>query len=293
MRCAASVTTVYPFHVVHIKIMMKRSRSSYSCEDYHECYIPPLTFTASSHHCTLSFSKPDQRRPFDLSSLAGPFGLDYVALLMLATTSIFLSVILVRLSGTWNVTEISFSVLAGLIGQSVNGSRGIRYELCYWLWLICVGFLSMGYTNVLQSILVVPRIQPRRISFEEMLRQNFTFEAQDFTHVKFIAMRVRRDEKLLQERVVEYKLSKLESSYSVIEHFSEGTRKVLVVNSNTIDGLKWVPTMFKVDLVVGKERFFNLFYWWDLSQVERALLLAKSLENLKEVGFVSYFFSAV
>ena len=179
--------------------------SSHYCKDYHECYIPPLPFAGSNYFSTLSFSKPEQRKPFDLSSLAAPFGLDYMAELMLATVSSFFTLIIVRLSGKWNIVKIALSVLSGLVGQSFNASRGIQYELCYSLWLLSVGFLSMGYTNVLQSILVVPRIQHTSLTFtfQAMLLENFTFEAEEFTYLKTAAIQITKEEKILAERVVE------------------------------------------------------------------------------------------
>ena len=44
-------------------------------------------------------------------------------------------------------------------------------------WLMLTGFISMTYTNVLQSIVFVPAIRCNGLTFEEMMDRNFMFES--------------------------------------------------------------------------------------------------------------------
>ena len=140
------------------------------------CFLPPLSLASFQYFSILSFSQPTQTKPFDLSSVTAPFGGDLCAVVVTACGSISMVVILVRLSGKWDVFQISLAVLAGIVGKSGNGRGNFRFQLCYSIWLLFVGFTSLGYTNVLQSILVVPRVQHNDHKLAEMFQENFFFE---------------------------------------------------------------------------------------------------------------------
>ena len=262
----------------------------YQPEDDHDCYLPPMPFADSGFTSTLSFSQPPQTKPFELLSIAAPFSHDLELKLVLASASIIMILILLLLSGSWNVAEVSLCVLAGLVGKSLTPTtQRFPCVLCYAIWLLFVGFTSMGYTNVLQSIVVVPRIQHSALTFEEMLHQNFTFGAFDLSYLQSLRGHLTKEETDLLERAVQYNMPDQFSWGHFIEHFAEGRRSALVTNSHNLKHFEFIPATFAVDLLVGKERFFNFFHGWGFADVERASLLADSVENFREVGFLSYF----
>ena len=263
----------------------------YDRSNDNDCYVPPLRLFEYHYYCTLSFSQPSGMIPVVFSSLAIPVNHEPFAGLLLVGTSIALTLLLVGLSGKWNVFEVSLSVFAGLIGKSWIAHQGRRYELCYLCWLLLVGFISWGYTNVLQSIIVVPRIHHIQHTIDDMLRENLTFKTVNYAFA-FIKSRTRlitEGEKRLVERIVEVKDFQHPSTVPMfVKHFSEGERNVLVI-LNLEQNMKWLPSLLKLDLIVGTERFFNYPYWWDVTNVERGSLLAESVEFFMEVGLHSYF----
>ena len=262
---------------------------SWNCHSLTECLLPPLPLNHFGFFRTFSISQPTQTDPFDLSCVAAPFHRHHVTAVMLATASIALTLTFFLLTGKWNLVETSLAALAGLIGKSWDGMKEFRAELYYSFWLLMVGFVSMGYTNVLESILVVPSVQRSGRTFEDMLQANFSFETTHFSYIKSQKIQITKEEKHLVKLVVESQQPYPFSWRNFIERFGEGKGNVLVADSNNVKNLGWIPTVLKVDLVVGKERFFNFPSWWGLSYVERASLIAESIEISKEVGILSYF----
>ena len=151
----------------------------------------------------------------------------------------------------------------------------------------------MTYTNILHSFVVVPGIRYSDLSFDDMIRNNYAFEALKAQWMK----RVKRwsgcegctsaREKILSERVVNltHKLQFLE----LVEHYSETAKTALVDTSSSKQLFKIIAQATGRDVVVGKESFLNVPLWWAFRNVERAPCWAKSVESLMEAGLVDYF----
>ena len=267
-----------------------------------ECYIEPMSLSKFEHHCTLSFARQMPPPPFELSSLAAPLTADRTAAILLLCSCTCVTPFLMRKSNKWVVIEALLQVVAGLLGKCVDSNGNSRQLLWYTCSLFLAGFLSISYTNILQSSVIVPSMHHIDRTFEEMLAGNFTFEAMDFewikTYIRDIQItdsystgksKLMERQEQLAERIVEYSDPTTFSWSSDIEKFSEGKRKVLVLNSWTIGRYKWIPEKINVDMVVGTEQYFSAPLWWSFMHVERGALLKQSVELLKQAGIVSYF----
>ena len=74
-----------------------------------------------------------------------------------------------------------------------------------------------------------------------------------------------------------------------VERYSEANRKAFL----EVQAAKWFQagkgSLLGWDIVVEKDRLFNIPRWWDFRANERGWLLAKSLELIQKFGFLNYF----
>ena len=259
-----------------------------------ECYLYPLSLSVFEHYKTFVFTQPVQPAPYTLRSLRAPFS-DPVATILLLFTSAVAAVTLVILLKvkSCKAFRAPLAIFAGLVGKSLNMSSNPRSLIFYACWLLVTGFISMTYTNILHSFVVVPGIRYSSLSFDDMIRHNYAFEALNWQWMK----RVKRlsgcegctsaREKILSERVgnLTHKLQFLE----LVEHYSDTTKTTLVDTSSSKHLFKIIAQATGRDVVVGKESFFNMPLWWAFRNVERAPLWAKSVESLTEAGLIDYF----
>ena len=273
------------------------------------CWVPPLSLNEWDFYSTLLFSKPiKQPEPFKLSSMTAPFvTVDCVAVLTsLLGSSICMGGILMKSTRKYDIAETVISVFAGLVGKNLDprGRPGVLY--LYTAWLLLTGFISMSYTNILQSIVVAPGVHNDDHTFDDMLLENYTFESPEFNAIKLRSKRLMsypnrkdllNDKKFVQlerritalaERVVDPGNPKNLRWRAYIDRYSEGNRNVLVLAKNKLEDHKWIPEKLGVDLIVGHEKFFNAPLWWYFP-FEGGQLFVKSLELLKQMGIVSYF----
>lgn len=274
-----------------------------------DCNLPALSFSEFFYFSTVSFSRPRQPQPSKLSSLATPFAADDAAVLMLVGSSICMVILCMERTGKWNVGEALLSVYSSLLGQYLRPSGNPRYLSWHVIWLLVIGFITISYTNVLQSIFVAPHVHHSDFTFEDMLREDLTFEATHFEWMRAYSSKVMgfrngfshgnagavrtstiiQRHKQLVERMVEYKLPNPSSWHTVVNTFSEERRKVVVMMNRQFDYLRGIPRKTGWDLVVGKEQFFKFPMWWNFGEAERGSLLAESLERLKSTGLTCYF----
>ena len=280
--------------------------ASYHCDlSTDECRQLPMSLYRFNFAHTLSFTKPTQPGPLKLPSLAAPFRLDLRAAAGLLGSSICTALVLIALMvGKAGITETLLSVFSGLVGKSLVPRENPRALPWYTMWLLLIGFISISYTNVLQSIAIVPAVHYSERTFEAMLRENYTFESYNYNWMKRGGREIvdnfrlcctgdRKSEfiemhKQLVEHVIEMK--KAPTWHALVEKFSDGQREALIVINTELESFKWIPAKTGLDLVVGSEQFFPLPIWWIFVNIERGSLLAKTLEQVKQVGFFNYFF---
>ena len=94
-------------------------------------------------------------------------------------------------------------------------------------------------------------------------------------------------EKLLTDRMIPPKAMSSWTEY--IGNHSEDRRLAAVVSHGDEELCKLTSSMLGRDAVVGKESFFNVPTWWAFDDIERGLLLAHSVERLRQAGLVNYF----
>ena len=282
---------------------MMAPSTSQSTENF--AYLPPRSLDEYQYQSALSFSKPTQLQPFKLSSLTAPFVVDRKATLLFVGSSICVALILMIATGKCNTSEALLSVFSGTIGKSLPPGGISRYSVGYIVWLLLISFISTDYTNILQSIVVVPKLHHSDRTFEQMLQENFTFEAIESRWIRLYSSEMgctfsgeaetKRKCSLLEREVqLASRVTDFEAPIAMtltwyISRFSEGHKKVCVVRKLLLERLRGVPTIIGLDAVVGKERFFNAPCWWDFRGAERGSYLAQSVEILKQFGLISYF----
>ena len=74
-----------------------------------------------------------------------------------------------------------------------------------------------------------------------------------------------------------------------IEHYSEAARVTRLVGENLVEQYRMISQVLGCDVIVGKDKFFNVPSWWSFQLVERGSLLLASLKLLQETGTASYF----
>ena len=267
-----------------------------------QCYIPPMSLLKFEHHNTLLFKKSATAvEPFSLPSLAAPFSDAIVEAILLGTSICMIIVLLALKSKSSDVISTCLSVLSGLIGTSLVIRGDAKSAYFYSLWLLVGGVISVMYTSILQSYVVVPGVLYNGLSFDEMTKKNYTFEAEQWKWLKGTAtvssykasspMRAR--EKRLSERVSERGMplpaagSKNLSEF--VDYYSKAAKRALVVTGEETKLYTFISKLIRRDDVVGKEKFFRVPLWWNFMYVERASLLASSVEILKEAGLLQYF----
>ena len=151
--------------------------------------------------------------------------------------------------------------------------------------------------------MVVPDVHYNGLTFEEMIEKNFTFQSANWETIKNMVVGstlswnkknsgIIYKEKLLVERLVPRKSEKYRDPFNwsaIIDEHSESNRRALVLTQGAEDNYRSMSSMLGWDVVVGKEQFFNVPRSWTFTAVERASLLAESVERINEAGFISYF----
>ena len=124
-------------------------------------HVPPLSLSHFSSQKIHFYSKtrPPQQ-PSSLSSMLAPFS-DPLAASILLGLSVCTPAICMILNWklSWELIEAILLAFSALLGKACGKSGNWKFLLYYEMWLLLTGFLSMAYTNILQSIVVVPAIR--------------------------------------------------------------------------------------------------------------------------------------
>ena len=266
--------------------------------------IPIVSLERFGHYRTVYFATGGQQEPFLVSSLIAPFS-DIFAVLIMCGLSLCVAVILTIFSNkSLQLFEAALLTLLGHIGTEwkTRGMSNAKLSLFYTVWLLLTSrIISTMYTNVLQSITIVPQIRYNGLTFEEMIERNFTFESAQADWMKKFSAGTQRNmlscelgkesilqkEKLLAARLID---SKETSTWKIyIENHSEDRLLAEMVSEETEEYYKLSSSIHGWDAVFGKELFYNLPAWWSYQFVERGSLLAHSMELSKQVGLVDHF----
>ena len=102
---------------------------------------------------------------------------------------------------------------------------------------------------------------------------------------------IRKKEKALSQQVSEVsKYHTVGSDFGeVVQYYSAATKRTLLEYGDDTEAHKLISQVTGRDVVVGKERFFYVPLWWNFGHVERASLLASSVELFKAAGLLQYF----
>ena len=272
-----------------------RMSSTFVCTGpLYQCYIFPLSLFRFEYFRTVFFSRSIQPGSYSLFSLQAPFSHPFTALLLLGT-SICVSITLAIVSKSRDITAAFLSIFSGLLGKSLSISDYPKSANFYLFWLLLAGVVSVTYTNILQSYVVVPGVRFNDLSFEDMVKQNYTFESSYckwmkrwITHKATVSMST--EERMLSEHVSERvtDLTRVAAS-KFINYYSVARKSAVVQSGAETEIMTLIAKATEWNAVLGKETFFNFPLWWNFGQIERASLLLTSVEGLKEAGILYYF----
>ena len=274
--------------------------SSFACVSPTQlCNVPPLSLLRFEHFSTVFFTKSGSAQAFRLPSLLAPIS-DILTAVLLILASICLGVIMLHANKSRDICRAFLQTFSGLVGKSVSTIKNPRSWLFYSIWLLLTGAISMIYTNILQSYVVVPQVRYSGISLENMLEQDYTFQSGDWKWIKAIST----DEnykaigsKSITENFLSERVSKRDKYFTLppprlnefISHYSEASKRVIVEAALETEVYRLTSKATGWDMIVGTEQLFTIPFWWYFGRIERASLLAKTAENLKEMGFLDYF----
>ena len=138
-------------------INLLQMHASVNCEKVPgECYHYPLSLSVFEHVKIFTFAKSHLTDSWSLPSLLAPFS-DPVAAtpLLLAFTVAATTLCVLQAVKPWVVCDSLLAVLAGLAGKCKSVWGNPRSLIFYSFWLLLACFISITYTNILQSFMVV------------------------------------------------------------------------------------------------------------------------------------------
>ena len=265
---------------------------------------PTLSLFGFNHYHSYFFTTITQSDPARLSSVTAPFSDLAGALILLTLLALTTTMLLLALGNRrcfWDTPETALLVVSGLVGQSWSMNGNSRFLLFYISWLFLAGFISIMYTNILQSVVVVPGIRFNRLTFEEMVHRKYTFESLAVEPLKSNAKRLATESpkstrmsvieaEMLLADLVEERCEMFNSTWiKIIQRYNEASKRAAIGSIILKQKFKKAAKTFGWDVVVGQEQFFNDPSWWSFQNMERGSLLAHSIERLKQLGFVTYF----
>ena len=261
---------------------------NYECSAFTPCDLTHLSLSPFTYISTVSFSNPPQPKPFRLKSLAAPFIVDQKAAIVLLGLFIFMVLLLLKARGDWNSTEVVLSVFSALVSQFNGNAKTVLERRCKAGWILLLNFISIGCTNILQSIVVAPSVHDNSLNIRDMLRDNFTFMTDldllewiryrnDLRQSSFDESESRKAEKTkmieieaeLVFRMQENQTTGKKTCPIIIQDFSEGQKKMWLQDDSGIEVLQRIPEEVGRDLLVGKERLFSYPFWWSFEDSER------------------------
>ena len=269
-----------------------------------QVHSPTVNLHGFNHYHSYYFTTTTQPDPARLSSLMAPFSDLAGALLLLTLSALTTTMLLMALGARrcfWDTPETVLLVVSGLIGHSWSTNGNSRFLLFYICWLFLAGFISIMYTNILQSVVVVPGIRFNRLTFEEMVHRKYTFESLAVEPLKSYAKRLAIESpkstrmsvieaEMLLAELVEERCEYFDSNWiKIIQRYNEASKRAVIGSIILKKKFEVAAKTFGWDVVVGQERFFNAPSWWYFQNMERGSLLANSIEKLKQLGFVTYF----
>ena len=266
-----------------------------------------LSLYKFGHYRSYFFTRPIPPDSARLSSLTSPLSEPAASIILLILAAIMAILLLELGTKRWfrDLPEAVLLTFSSFIGKTWNVKGNSKFLLLYTTWLFLVGCISMTYTNVLQSVVVVPGFRYNGLTFEEMLQRNYTFESGDWSYMKGVVhlapnistksrdnstgISVMEKEKILSRIVLARGDDGPISWNELVLMYSEANKRAAVEYSTLENRYKMAGEAFGWDVVAGQERFFNVPTWWSAEYVERASLLINSIDRLKEFGFVPYF----
>lgn len=270
-----------------------------------ECATGPLSLFAFCPMKTVGIAEVTQQSPLLLRNYATPF---YPLVSGLLVGLCLLLPFLFRLlavndDGQKHGVRTYFLVVASGFWAQVPQERMSQKLLAwYTAWLLLATFISTNYTNILQSLVVVPELHYDDLSFDDMINQSYTFFSVDSQSLKQTTTDIlelgvcngtQKCAKIIQKEMVLVKHLQFFDEFTAgggyTSLFSRRGKRVLLLVDAEARNYQRVAKNMNKQMMVGKEDFYNLPRWWSLLNVEKGGLLLETVERLREGGISDYF----
>ena len=264
-------------------------------------YIPPLIFNEFVSFQTFLSSDLAHPNPFMLSSLREPVA-PSMACATLISAAVVLAALLTLRTVRRDKAGAIFLVLSAMVAQTSTIRMSARQAQLYTFWVMSVLFISMFYTNMMQSAIVAPNITHTEMSLEDMAAQNFTLLVSSVTEA-FVKEMVQtagahsgKESTELDGTIMgkETKLRRMmrwdpsmDSACDDVSLLTQPKQAMLLWGMEISMWFYCVKEMGR-NFDAGKDRFFSIPSWWNFDKAPSGDTLARTVESIIETGFVSY-----
>ena len=267
-----------------------------------DCHLSPLAFNMFVEYKLYYTSELSLPYPLTLSALALP--LDLSVVLSLSISYIIILIVMQFKVKRRCVADSLLVLLSATLNQSLSSFLVQKLRWWYSFWLFLTVFITISYTNVLQSIVVVPGVYQSYLTFSDMVRLNYTFRTYDTEWLRAInsvtkeyiennengrSKTALQSKHLMEKWIVEHgeDFQILPMSPEAAEYFTRDKQALLY----GLDVLSWLRGYMKatgLQFYEGTEQIFDIPLYWSFGDLYAANFVAETLERVKNAGFYSY-----
>ena len=243
--------------------------------------------------------------PYNLSSLRKPMS-PLLACSLLGTA--YCVRLLLGMRKPRLLKRMPFKRVFQVLGSftSFRFCRPVRSKPLHILWALASTVILVIYATFMQRSVVVPETQRGELSFDEMVRQNYTFISGDYKFIQTAGTIATETLRQLKERPAERHITAfLKKEVSLGAQIREGfhnesqlgsrlqelrqkNRKVLVEVNMQRRNSEHVMKFMGVNAMKGREPFFAVAYYVRFA-LPKSFLLLRTLELMKATGHFYHF----
>ena len=265
-------------------------------------HLSPLAFKMFGFYKLYYTSELSRPYPLTLSALALPVDLSVV--LSLSVSHIIILIVMQFKAKRRCVADGLLILFSATINQSLSSFLVQKLKWWYSLWLLLTIFATISYTNVLQSIVVVPGIYQSHLTFSDMIRLNYTFRTYNTEWLRVINSITKKyiesndggrnrtalkSKRLMENWIVEHGeyFQIIPMSTEAAEYLTQN-KQALLYGTNVLHYVQGYMKGTGLQFYEGSEEIFDIPLWWSFDSLYAANFVAETLERVKNAGFYSY-----
>ena len=254
-------------------------------------------FTSFSVSYITDLTQPD---PFKLNSLAAPLNPPDFCLFVLLTTLASLMALL-KLKSPY-VTPVVYLMLSAVFDQNCSKRLSSKLKFWYTAWFLLVWVIGTIYVNMIQSLVIVPDVPTRNISFQELVEKQFNFYAYGYdiklmakapyrlqsTQEGTVALGPDPDHSLKAEITLLTIMKPIRGQDLLFKSMKQGNVAFVFSKEDAFIFSAGMPRLKGRTFHTRSYEFFPLPTWWTFKWAINADVLYESLESFRDGGFTSF-----